>query len=190
MSDAGTRLSSEARHCRCLFQMARRLTHCALLALLAAIAFSLGGARASATQDGRLGPLGVANSDSAYWYYCAPGLVQTGTTDPLANGRYCAFWLLKSFPLGGDTAPALNSTGVPGLDVLPVWRLTRGAGVTVAVVDTGVDRSSADLGPNLLAGRNTYADNGDTADSAGHGTVIASVIAAPAGNGGYVGIAP
>ena len=32
--------------------------------------------------------------------------------------------------------------------------------------------------------------NDDTADVAGHGTVIASVIAAPAGNGGYVGIAP
>jgi subtilisin family serine protease len=76
------------------------------------------------------------------------------------------------------------------LDVLPVWKRTRGAGVTVAVVDTGVDRGSADLAPNLLPGSNTYDGTSDTGDRAGHGTVIASVIAAPAGNGDYVGIAP
>jgi subtilisin family serine protease len=116
--------------------------------------------------------------------------VETGTADALANGRYCAFWLLKSFPLGGDLAPTLGATTVPGLDVLPVWRRTRGAGVTVAVVDTGVDPASTDLAPNLLPGRNFYDSSDDTSDLAGHGTVIASVIGAPAGNGGYVGIAP
>ena len=171
--------------------MARRITHPALPALLAATAFLLGGPGAvSSPTAGSLGPLGTTTADSAYWYYCAPGLVQTGSADGLANGRYCAFWLLNSFPLGGDTAPTLNGTAVPGLDVLPVWRQTRGAGVTVAVVDTGVDAASTDLAPNLLPGRNTYDGGADTADAAGHGTVIASVIAAPAGNGGYVGIAP
>lgn len=170
--------------------MARRLTQLALPALLAAIAV-LGGAPGSTLQHGGpLGLLGTADSDSAYWYYCPSGLVETGSADALANGRYCAFWLLKSFPLGGDTERSLNATAVPALDVLPVWRQTRGAGVTVAVVDTGVDGRNADLAPNLLAGKDTYDGNDDTTDGAGHGTVIASVIAAPAGNGGYVGIAP
>ena len=115
----GTRLSSEARGCRCLFEMTPRFGHCALPALLAAIALLPGGARATAFQGGgRPGPLGAAGSDSAYWYYCPPGLVQTGSADALANGRYCAFWLLKSFPLGGATASELNATAVPGLAVI------------------------------------------------------------------------
>lgn len=171
--------------------MAHRIAYRALPSLLTAIALLLGGGRATAVHGGASpGPLGAAGSDSAYWYSCPPGLVETGSADALANGRYCAFWLLKSFPLGGATASELNATAVPALDVLPVWTRTRGAGVTVAVVDTGVDRGSADLAPNLLPGWNAYDGNGDTADRVGHGTVIASVIAAPAGNGGYVGIAP
>jgi subtilisin family serine protease len=136
------------------------------------------------------GPRASSTSSEAYWYYCAPGLVRTGTSDGAANGRYCAYWLLDSFPLGGDQDPQLNRTSVPGLDVLPVWQRTRGAGVTVGVVDTGVDTSSPDLAPNLLRGWNFYDGTGDVSDREGHGTLIASIIAAPADNGGYVGIAP
>ena len=162
----------------------------ALPGLVLALVVALIPAGATPPAQSTPGPRGSTTSDSAYWYYCPAGLVQTGTADSLANGRNCSFWLLRSFPLGGDAAPALNSTAVPGLDVLPVWRRTRGAGVTVGVVDTGIDGASADLAPNLVPGRNFYDGTGDTSDASGHGTLVASVIAAPAGNGGYVGIAP
>lgn len=170
--------------------MVHRFDQRALLWLVLVTVAALVPAGATPSARSAPGPRGSSTSDSAYWYYCPAGLVQTGTADSLANGRNCSFWLTKSFPLGGDAAPALNSTAVPGLDVLPVWRRTRGADVTVAVVDTGVDDTSTDLAPNLLPGRNFYDGTGDTSDAAGHGTVVASVIAAPAGNGGYVGIAP
>ena len=98
------------------------------------------GARAHETGHAR-----IRGSDSADWYYCAPNLVQTGSVDPAGERPLLRVLAAQSFPLGGDAAPALNATAVPGLDVLPVWGRTRGAGVTVAVVDTGVDRGSADL---------------------------------------------
>ncbi len=136
------------------------------------------------------GPRAAAGSDSAYWYYCPPGLVDTRSVDGQANGETCAYWLLPEFPLGGSPEPQLNRTQVPGLNVLPVWQRSRGAGVTVAVIDTGVDPLSTDLAPNLLRGWNTYDRSGDTSDGTGHGTTVASIIAAAAGNGGFVGIAP
>jgi subtilisin family serine protease len=120
----------------------------------------------------------------AAYYYCPSGLVNTGTADELANGSNCAYWLLRSFPSPVEAAP------VPGLDVLPVWQRTQGAGVTVAVLDTGIDAHQIDLGPNLLAGLNVFDGNNDTTDGAGHGTLLASIIGAARGNGGYVGIAP
>ena len=134
--------------------------------------------------------LACAASARSDYYYCPAGLVQSGTSDDQANGSACSYWLLPSFPLGGTSRPDLNGTAVPGLNVFPVWSTTRGAGVTVAVVDTGVDGNSTDLRPNLVPGWNFYDGNADTRDSSGHGTLVASVIAAPANNGGYVGIAP
>lgn len=55
-----------------------------------------------------------------------------------------------------------------------VWGLTRGHGVTVAVVDSGVDYTPQ------LAGRVTVADmtNSGFRDCVGHGTAVASIIAA------------
>ena len=60
------------------------------------------------------------------------------------------------------------------LDITGAWGLTRGLGVTVAVVDSGVDYSPQ------LAGRVSYRDLTGTGpqDCVGHGTAVASIIAA------------
>src|SRR4051812_24739889 len=70
------------------------------------------------------------------------------------------------------------------------WRVTQGAGVTVAVIDSGVDFAHPDLRGALLPGKD-FSGSGSVADDCGHGTQVAGVIAARAGNGiGLAGVAP
>jgi subtilisin family serine protease len=164
-----------------------RLAGC--LAALAACLLTANGAHPTPIR-GLAGAAGGAAASSAPYYYCPSGLVSTGTADADATGSNCSFWLLASYPRGGTASPVENAQQLPGLDVLPVWTRTRGAGVTVAVIDSGVDPGQPDYRQNLLPGRNLYDRTADTADRVGHGTVVASLIAAGAGNGGYVGIAP
>ena len=65
------------------------------------------------------------------------------------------------------------------------WSVTKGAGVIVAVLDTGIDASHPDL-----AGKVTPRD-GDPVDEDGHGTHVAGIIGAILGNEeGGSGIAP
>jgi len=70
------------------------------------------------------------------------------------------------------------------------WDATQGAGVTIAILDSGVDRNHPDLLPNLVAGYNTYDNNTDTSDVCGHGTAVAGTAAATSNNSiGVAGIA-
>lgn len=56
---------------------------------------------------------------------------------------------------------------------------------TVAVLDTGVDYTHADLVGKVLLGRNVVNQTNDPFDDEGHGTHVAGIIAATAGNGFY-----
>ena len=74
-----------------------------------------------------------------------------------------------------------------------IWPITQGEGVTVAVLDSGVQADVPDLSGVVLPG--TDATNGggnghtDT-DSPGHGTAMATTIAAQGTRTGFLGIAP
>lgn len=77
------------------------------------------------------------------------------------------------------------------------WKTTRGAGVTVAVIDTGIDGSHPDLTGQVIAGTDVSgvgAPNGQTpvGDSSDHGTMVASLLAGHGhGSGaGVIGVAP
>jgi serine protease len=77
------------------------------------------------------------------------------------------------------------------------WAHSQGEGVVVAVVDTGIDLEHPDLRDQLLRDRDgavvglDLVEGGDPVDRHGHGTLVAGVIAATAGNGeGIVGVAP
>ena len=91
-----------------------------------------------------------------------------------------------------DIDRTLNSAAEDPLTALgleDVWPLTRGAGQTIAVIDTGVSRHR--LLPHLIPGGD-YVSTGDgTADCDGHGTLVAGIIgASPETDGGFSGVAP
>ncbi|MES2758926.1 MAG: S8 family serine peptidase [Pseudomonadota bacterium] len=70
------------------------------------------------------------------------------------------------------------------------WDIAEGAGVTIAILDSGVDTAHPDLAPNLVAGYNSYSNNTDVADVCGHGTGVAGTAAAATNNAiGVAGMA-
>jgi subtilisin family serine protease len=70
------------------------------------------------------------------------------------------------------------------------WIRSMGEGVTVAVIDTGVDFNHEDLKNNILEGKNFISPKKDPMDFCGHGTHVASTIAAEKNGKGIVGVAP
>lgn len=71
------------------------------------------------------------------------------------------------------------------------WDLGSGAGVVVAVLDTGVDAGVPQLSGRVLAGLNLLGGGPANTDCAGHGTFMAGIVAAGAQPGrGVVGVAP
>ncbi len=82
--------------------------------------------------------------------------------------------------------------GPNALDVGRIRDLSRGSGVIVAVVDTGVTQTLTDLrGVTFVTGRNVVAGNANTTDDNGHGSHVAGTIAQATDNGlGVAGLAP
>jgi len=75
-----------------------------------------------------------------------------------------------------------------------MWKLSTGRGITVAVIDSGVDNSVADLRGQVLDGKDYAHQRGDEhTDVANHGTGIAALIAGTGARGpvnGSYGLAP
>jgi subtilisin family serine protease len=71
------------------------------------------------------------------------------------------------------------------------WKTSTGRGVVVAVIDTGVKATHADLTGHVLAGRDFVAPGTSALDENGHGTHVAGIITAIANNQrGIAGLAP
>ncbi len=88
-----------------------------------------------------------------------------------------------------STTPAVRdrvagTNQLEDVDLAAAWRLSRGAGQTVAVIDTGVARHR--LLPHLVPGGDYVFPGDGTDDCDGHGTIVAGIIGAaedPAGEG-------
>lgn len=71
------------------------------------------------------------------------------------------------------------------LNVPASWDLSEGAGITIAIADSGVRVSHVDLKDNIstIPGYNFYDNNSDITDVHGHGTAVASTAAGVTNNG-------
>jgi len=126
---------------------------------------------------------------------CAAGLLLSGLAPAAqASVRGLPGPVPGCPPELGTAAPALAPWPQKELGFASVWHLTRGAGVIVAVVDSGVDANPqfgnrVIRGPDLVAGTKKGIPPG--ADCVGHGTAVASIIAAaPMPGISFTGVAP
>lgn len=90
---------------------------------------------------------------------------------------------------GAATVQATQSipTGVNRIDAEN--KANKGAGVQVAVIDTGIDYTHPDLAANVIGGKNCSTGT-SYKDGNGHGTHVAGTIAAVNNTQGVVGVAP
>ncbi len=74
---------------------------------------------------------------------------------------------------------------LPSVSADSAWNVTHGSSsIIIAVIDTGVDYTHADLSANVMGGYNFVANNTNYYDDNGHGTHVAG-IADAVGNNGY-----
>jgi subtilisin family serine protease len=87
--------------------------------------------------------------------------------------------------------------GLQRINAPEAWQLSRGEGIVVAVVDSGVDLRHPDLlggfardADGRVLGRDLV-DGGEPVDEHGHGTMVAGIVAARSANGiGVASVAP
>lgn len=81
--------------------------------------------------------------------------------------------------------------GVSLIQAPQLWHVTKGEGIKVLVLDTGVEYTHEDLAPNFRMGVNfTTPNQDDFVDRQGHGTHCAGVILGCDNDFGIVGVAP
>ena len=91
--------------------------------------------------------------------------------------------------------PQVTPWGVDRIDADLAWAATRGAGVKVVVIDSGIDKDHPDLQANIKGGVNYVRQKGRVDPNAwdddnGHGTHVAGTIAAVDNTLGVIGVAP
>jgi subtilisin len=83
-----------------------------------------------------------------------------------------------------------NSWGVQRIGAGLVHTYNKGAGIPVAIIDSGINYAHPDLIANYKGGWDFVNNDGDPMDDHGHGTHVAGIVAAAANGFGVIGVAP
>jgi type VII secretion-associated serine protease mycosin len=104
--------------------------------------------------------------------------------------------ILAAAPAASADQTRRDQWALDALQAESVWQISKGKGVTVAVIDTGVNAEHQDLKGNVLEGKDFVDGDSDASPGDGddHGTEMASIIAGH-GHGagesdGVMGLAP
>ena len=100
---------------------------------------------------------------------------------PYRHLQYCEAWLVTT-----ETIP----DGVNQVKAPSAWGTSKGKGVRVAVLDTGIDYEHPDLKDNYVDGVSFVKGAPTPMDDQGHGTHCAGTIAAAMNGAGVIGVAP
>lgn len=106
------------------------------------------------------------------------------------NKKCSLFPFVREEVLSLQDAKQKACWGVRAFDLPKAWSKSKGEGVRVAVLDTGVDLDHPDLKGNLLPGMNMIDPGRPPHDDNQHGTHVAGIIAAENNDIGMVGVAP
>jgi hypothetical protein len=92
----------------------------------------------------------------------------------------------------GYSDPYFNlQVGLSSMGISAVHRWATGKDITIAVIDTGIDRQHPDLNGQVVESKDFVPTDAAGSSSNSHGTAVAGIIAALANNAqGIVGIAP
>lgn len=92
-------------------------------------------------------------------------------------------------PGGSGGGGQQTSWGVTAINADDAHAVTKGAGVAVCIVDSGLDMDHPDLAANIAGGAN-YINGGSPDDDNGHGTHVGGIVAAVDNSTGVLGVAP
>jgi type VII secretion-associated serine protease mycosin len=115
----------------------------------------------------------------------------------LAGATAFVLTALSAAPAGAATPrPRADEWWFAPWAISDIWKVTRGAGVTVAVLDSGVNARLPELAGAVLPGGDTTGQGTDgrtdfDKKKDGHGTAMAALIVGQGrGNSGFAGVAP
>lgn len=94
--------------------------------------------------------------------------------------------VLEHLPQDTDVA----DWGHLSIDVPGAWKVTKGKGATVAVLDTGCDMAHPDLKEQIVGAKNFTGSRNGASDVQGHGTHCAGIVLAAENSSGMIGVAP